>query len=107
MYNNVWKLGGIVETNNYYPFGSLHGYTKNTQNAYQYKYNGKELQQMGMYDYGARMYMSDLGRWGVQDPNQESYTNDSSYNYVGNNPIMRIDPDGRDWYYTGIFTIRI
>ncbi|GAB0157687.1 hypothetical protein CHRYSEOSP005_29690 [Chryseobacterium sp. Alg-005] len=48
-----------------------------------YKYNGKELQETGMYDYGARFYMPDLGRWGVQDPNQESYTNHSSYNYVG------------------------
>ncbi|WP_317047550.1 hypothetical protein [Chryseobacterium oncorhynchi] len=27
-----------------------------------YKYNGKELQETGMYDYGARMYMADLGR---------------------------------------------
>ncbi|MCQ9634983.1 RHS repeat-associated core domain-containing protein [Chryseobacterium sp. WG23] len=66
-----------------------------------YKYNGKELQETGMYDYGARFYMPDLGRWGVVDPNQQSYTNHSPYNYVGNNPIMRIDPDGRDWYYTG------
>nr|WP_317127608.1 MULTISPECIES: RHS repeat-associated core domain-containing protein [unclassified Chryseobacterium] len=28
-----------------------------------YKYNGQELQETGMYDYGARMYMPDLGRW--------------------------------------------
>ncbi|MCS4304939.1 hypothetical protein [Chryseobacterium sp. BIGb0232] len=27
-----------------------------------YKYNGKELQETGMDDYGARMYMSDIGR---------------------------------------------
>jgi hypothetical protein len=25
-----------------------------------YKYNGKELQETGMYDYGARFYMPDL-----------------------------------------------
>ncbi|UEQ77225.1 hypothetical protein [Chryseobacterium arthrosphaerae] len=29
--------------------------------AYSYKYNGKELQETGMYDYGARMYISDIG----------------------------------------------
>jgi hypothetical protein len=30
-----------------------------------YKYNGKELQETGMTDLGARMYMNDLGRWGI------------------------------------------
>ncbi|WP_409449912.1 hypothetical protein [Chryseobacterium sp.] len=56
-----WKPGEIVEVNNYYPFGMLHNYTATTQNAYQYKYNGKELQETGMYDYGARFYMADIG----------------------------------------------
>ncbi|AYZ11965.1 hypothetical protein EGY05_08525 [Chryseobacterium arthrosphaerae] len=36
---------------------------------YQYKYNGKELQETGMYDYGVRMYIPDIGRWGVVDHN--------------------------------------
>nr|WP_262912553.1 RHS repeat-associated core domain-containing protein [Chryseobacterium sp. MEBOG06] len=86
----------MVEVNSYYPFGMLHDYTTTKQNAYQYKYNGKELQETGMYDYGARMYMPDLGRWGVVDPLTEKYRRHSPYNYAVNNPILFIDPDGRD-----------
>lgn len=62
-----------------------------------YKYNGKELQETGMYDYGARMYMPDLGRWGVVDPLAEKYTRMSPYTYVGNNPAIFVDYDGRDF----------
>ena len=87
--------GEIVEVNNYYPFGLLHNYTATTQNAYQYKYNGKELQETGMYDYGARFYMPDLGRWGVVDPKAELMRRWSPYNYTFDNPIRFVDPDGR------------
>ncbi|KAA0126032.1 RHS repeat-associated core domain-containing protein [Chryseobacterium sp. SN22] len=63
--------------------------------AYQYKFNGKELQEeSGMYDYGARFYMPDIGRWGAIDPLAEKYFNITSYAYVANNPIIYIDPDG-------------
>ncbi|WP_080776607.1 RHS repeat-associated core domain-containing protein [Chryseobacterium phocaeense] len=89
-----WKPGEIVEVDNYYPFGLLHNYTATNQNVYQYKYNGKELQETGMYDYGARMYMPDLGRWGVVDPLAEQYRRFSTYSYTVNNPIRFIDPDG-------------
>ena len=85
----------VLEENNYYPFGLLHNYTATTTNSYQYKYNGKELQETGMYDYGARFYMPDIGRWGVVDPLAEKYRRWSPYTYAVDNPIRFTDPDGR------------
>jgi RHS repeat-associated protein len=87
----------ITDTNNYYAFGLNHiGGHKGMLGGYQsYKYNGKEIQESGMYDYGARFYMPDLGRWGVVDPLAEKMTRHSPYNYAFSNPIMFIDPDGK------------
>jgi len=88
----------IIEENNFYPFGMKHeGYNALAGNpAYKYQYNGKELQQeTGWSDYGARMYMSDIARWGVVDPLAETSRRFSPYNYALNNPVSFIDPDGR------------
>ncbi|WP_249413655.1 DUF6443 domain-containing protein [Chryseobacterium indologenes] len=89
----------ILDTNNYYPFGLNHiegafGMAS-FGNWSSYKFGGKELQETGMFDFGARFYMPDLGRWGVVDPFAEQYRRLTPYNYAANNPIMFIDPDGR------------
>ncbi|MEQ9219579.1 MAG: RHS repeat-associated core domain-containing protein [Cyclobacteriaceae bacterium] len=92
----------ILESSDYYPFGlTFNSYTKPGTTEQRYKYNGKEIQEeTGWYDYGARMYMADLGRWGVVDAKSEVYSPFSPYHYSFNNPIKYIDPDGKEiWLF--------
>ena len=113
-------LPQITDQNDYYPFGmnipreekAVFG----TNSLYNYKYNGNELQETGMYDYGARFYMPGIGRWGVVDELTEKSRRFSTYTYALDNPIMFVNPDGREsqqccgklWnmaktYYSGLY----
>ncbi len=118
--NNTISENEILEENHYYPFGLKHsayntqhqGYIRQDElnnlilqqmpkfagdGSYNYKYNGKELQDelgLNMYDYGARNYDPAIGRWMNIDPLAEVSRRWSPYTYCYNNPLIFTDPDG-------------
>ncbi|SMC92676.1 M91 family zinc metallopeptidase, partial [Moheibacter sediminis] len=107
----------IMEENHYYPFGLKHStyadpkqkyeLVDNMENTarptyvlktdYQYKYNGKELQDelnLNTYAYGWRDYDPATARFNKIDRFAEKYPNASPYHYAGNNPTRFTDVKG-------------
>ena len=61
------------------------------------KLSGNEEQtefDLNLYDFNARMYDQTLGRFNSIDPMAVSRLSLTPYNYVSNNPTIRIDPSG-------------
>ncbi len=94
----------VIQTDEYYPFGlTFNSYQRENTTTSKYLYNGKEKQdELGLdwFDYGARMYLPEIGRWIVIDPLSEKSRRWSTYTYCYNSPIIFIDPDGMfgDYY---------
>ncbi len=100
-FTNTTGTIALVQENHYYAFGmSQAGWLAEPSPTNAYKYNGKELNtdfNLNLMDYGARWYDAGVGRWTTVDPLAGKYPNLSPYSYCANNPIIHIDPDGRDY----------
>ncbi|MFW6352167.1 MAG: RHS repeat domain-containing protein, partial [Bacteroidota bacterium] len=94
-------LAELIQQKHYYPFGMEMSQLNLGTGTNKYLYNGKELQddfELGWYDYGARFYDPELGRFHSVDPKSEEYFPQSPYAYAANNPILFIDRNGEDPY---------
>ena len=95
--------GEVVETNDYYPFGSRWNTTSSlTDQTNRFRYNSKEEQfKFGTpyIDYGARQYDPVIARWFAQDPLAEKYYGISPYAFCAGNPVKYLDPDGEKLYF--------
>jgi RHS repeat-associated protein len=103
--------GTCIEEDHYYPYGlTLTSAVVNPSQKNRIKYTSKELQNdeftnpqtqvktgLEWYDYGARMYDPQIGRWHGVDPLAHETYWVSPYGAMDNNPISNIDPDGKSW----------
>jgi RHS repeat-associated protein len=86
------ETGATVARIRYKPFGEHINTTEE-----RYTYNGKELDNSGLYYYGARYYDANTGRFITRDAIKGEIKNPqslNSYSYCLNNPTRYADPTG-------------
>jgi insecticidal toxin complex protein TccC len=87
----------VISQEGYYPFGATAWYARSNEVDVDYKtirYSGKEMDDSGLYYYGARYYAPWLQRWVSADPSGD-VDGLNLYGFVGNNPLRYIDSDGK------------
>ena len=75
------------------------GSRASTSYAWDYLYTGRQYDpETGLYHYRNRFYGAELGRFPTRDP--IGYDGGINlYEYVGDSPLIRIDPSGKFWPY--------
>ena len=89
--------GEIMQSSSYFPFGEVLTEEHAPDYENNYKFTGKELDESGLYYYGARYYNPIIGRFVSQDTWAGDLRNPQSlnkYSYVFNNPLKYVDPTG-------------
>jgi RHS repeat-associated protein len=92
----VTHTGTVAEVRDFYPFG-LHmpGRITTASPTTKENFTGKERDaETGLDYFGARYYHPGIGRWMGVDPLADKFPEWSPYNYVYNNPLRFVDPDG-------------
>jgi RHS repeat-associated protein len=93
----VTETGDIITYEEYYPYGGtsiIAGDNQVDVQLKEYRFTGKECDDSsGLYYYGARYYISWLGRWISADP-AGPIDGLNLYEYVGSNPLIYTDPEG-------------
>lgn len=92
------ERAALLSQEGFYPFGATAWWAAKSALEATFKtlrYSGKERDASGLYYYGLRYYAAWLQRWISADP-AGTIDGLNVYAMVGNNPINRIDPDGRE-----------
>jgi len=91
--------GEAQQHQEYTPFGEAYFDQHDTSSfSTPYLFNAKERDdETGLYYYGARYYNPEQSQWLSMDPMVDKYAGLSPYNYVMNNPVRLVDPDGKEW----------
>jgi RHS repeat-associated protein len=89
--------GNVQSYNDYYPYGmTMPGRSGVNGADTRFRFTGKERDIESGFDYfGARYYDSRIARWMSVDPLAGKYLDIAPYVYTHDNPINRLDPDGK------------